>query len=89
MESPSRIAWRSRASATSRSRAKDFEIARHIVPSLTTVAAPNREIGTRAGGLLLKSISNPSTLPEEIDLCFSVVARESASRTAESPKEDT
>lgn len=56
----------------------DFEIARHIVPSLTTVAAPNREIGTRAGGLLLRSMSTPSAQPQAIDLGFSVVARESA-----------
>lgn len=56
----------------------DFEIARHVLPSLTTVAVPSREIGTRAGELLLKSMQNPDTPAEEINLGFTVVARDSA-----------
>jgi len=56
----------------------DFEIARHLAPSLTTIAAPSGEIGSRAGGLLLSSMSNPNVLPETIDLGFSLVVRESA-----------
>lgn len=56
----------------------DFDIARHVLPSLTTVAVPNREIGIRAGELLLKSMPDPTVGAEEIDLGFTIVARESA-----------
>jgi LacI family gluconate utilization system Gnt-I transcriptional repressor len=56
----------------------DFDIARHVFPSLTTVAVPSREIGTRAGELLLKSMPDPDAAAEEINLGFSVVARDSA-----------
>lgn len=56
----------------------DFEIARHIVPSLTTVSVPNHEIGTRAGTMLLSSMSDFGTKPEWVDLGFSIVARDSA-----------
>jgi LacI family gluconate utilization system Gnt-I transcriptional repressor len=56
----------------------DFEIARHIVPGLTTVSVPNREIGIRAGRVLLASMSDADTPAEDIDLGFSIVARESA-----------
>lgn len=56
----------------------DFEIAAHTVPSLTTVAAPSREIGSRAGRVLLESMRLGIGPPQEIDLGFSVVARESA-----------
>lgn len=56
----------------------DFEIARHLVPTLTTVAVPNREIGTTAGQLLLGRMMNKSSLTRKVDLGFSVVARESA-----------
>ncbi|GAA2233659.1 LacI family DNA-binding transcriptional regulator [Herbiconiux moechotypicola] len=56
----------------------DFEIGRHLVPTLTTVAVPNRQIGTTAGELLLARMTHRSSEPAEIDLGFSVVARESA-----------
>jgi LacI family gluconate utilization system Gnt-I transcriptional repressor len=56
----------------------DFEIARNLVPSLTTVAVPNLEIGNRAGQLLLRSMTDANTAPEIVDLGFSVVGRESA-----------
>ena len=56
----------------------DFDIARHVIPRLTTVAVPNREIGTRAGAVLLKCMSDPKAQPEAIDLAFTIVARESA-----------
>ena len=56
----------------------DFEVARHLVPSLTTVAVPNREIGTRAGELLLSRMTGDSEDRAEVDLGFSIVARDSA-----------
>jgi LacI family gluconate utilization system Gnt-I transcriptional repressor len=56
----------------------DFEIGRHLVPTLTTVAVPNRQIGTVAGELLLARMTHRSADTQAIDLGFSVVARESA-----------
>ena len=56
----------------------DFEIARHLVPALTTVSVPNRQIGTVAGELLLARMEHRTGDTSEIDLGFSVVARESA-----------
>jgi LacI family gluconate utilization system Gnt-I transcriptional repressor len=56
----------------------DFELARYLVPALTTVAVPNQEIGTRAGALLADRIAGRTAEPQMIDLGFSVVARASA-----------
>ncbi|TXN28742.1 LacI family DNA-binding transcriptional regulator [Lacisediminihabitans profunda] len=56
----------------------DFEISRHLLPTLTTVAVPNVEIGTRAGELLIARMSGIGEESEMVDLGFSVVARESA-----------
>ncbi len=56
----------------------DFEIGRHLVPTLTTVAVPNRQIGTVAGELLLARMTHRAVDTAEIDLGYSVVARESA-----------
>lgn len=56
----------------------DFEIGRHLVPTLTTVAVPNRQIGTVAGELLLARMTHRAIETTDIDLGFSVVARESA-----------
>lgn len=56
----------------------DFEIAAHTVPRLTTVAAPSHDIGTRAGRVLLESMHSALGSPQEIDLGFTIVARESA-----------
>ncbi|MCU1571654.1 MAG: hypothetical protein JWR33_2395 [Naasia sp.] len=56
----------------------DFEIARHLVPPLTTVAVPNTEIGTTAGQLLLDRIADPTAEPARIDLGFTVIPRDSA-----------
>lgn len=56
----------------------DFEIGRHLVPTLTTVAVPNRQIGTVAGELLLARMTHRPVETSEIDLGFSVVARDSA-----------
>ncbi len=56
----------------------DFELARNLVPPLTTVAVPNREIGTVSGELLLSRMTDSETpVNTEIDLGFSIVSRES------------
>ncbi|MCK6079317.1 LacI family DNA-binding transcriptional regulator [Microbacterium sp. EYE_5] len=54
-----------------------FEIARHLVPTLTTVAIPNRRIGTVAGEMLLARMADGSTPAPRIDLGFEIVAGES------------
>ncbi|WP_394254342.1 LacI family DNA-binding transcriptional regulator [Pseudoclavibacter helvolus] len=59
----------------------DFELSSHLTPTLTTVAVPNREIGTKAGELLLARMSRggaDAPQGETVDLGFEVVARESA-----------
>lgn len=56
----------------------DVELARQLVPGLTTVSVPNREIGTVAGGLLLDRMAGRNSEPSRVDLGFSIVARESA-----------
>ena len=56
----------------------DFELGRHLMPTLTTVAVPNRQIGTVAGEVLLRRMSGLTTKSTTVDLGFSVVARESA-----------
>lgn len=56
----------------------DFELARNLVPPLTTVAVPNREIGTVSGELLLARMTGAAPrATSEIDLGFSIVSRES------------
>lgn len=56
----------------------DVELARQLVPRLTTVSVPNREIGTVAGDLLLDRMAGRSSEPSRVDLGFSIVTRESA-----------
>lgn len=59
----------------------DFELSSHLTPTLTTVAVPNREIGTKAGELLLARMSRggaDAPQGETVDLGFEIVARESA-----------
>lgn len=56
----------------------DFEIAKHLVPRLTTVATPNVETGRHAAELLLAALNGTPAGPTSVDLGFSVVARESA-----------
>lgn len=56
----------------------DFELSRHLVPTLTTVALPNEEIGSRAGRLLLDRMSGTTAESERIDLGFTVIPRDSA-----------
>lgn len=56
----------------------DFEVARYLVPSLTTVSVPNREIGTAAGNILLDRMAGVTAAPVHTDLGFTVLSRESA-----------
>jgi len=56
----------------------DFEMARHLVPTLTTVSVPNTEIGTHAGQILLQRMIGESADPELLDLGFELMPRESA-----------
>jgi LacI family gluconate utilization system Gnt-I transcriptional repressor len=55
----------------------DFEIASHLVPSLTTVAVPAEEIGTLAGSLLDRMQRRPVAQPVR-DVGFRIVPRESS-----------
>lgn len=56
----------------------DFELSRHLSPSLTTIQTPNDQIGRRAGELLLERIANPDAPPVGVDLGFTLVVRDSA-----------
>ena len=61
----------------------DFDIARHLVPPLTTVAVPTRAIGTKAGELLLqRMMPGPRSAIEQagrvVDLGFTIMERASA-----------
>ncbi|MBB3929402.1 LacI family gluconate utilization system Gnt-I transcriptional repressor [Kaistia hirudinis] len=60
----------------------DFEFARHIIPSLTTIAVPTRRIGAEAGRLLLDLMSDAAGTrredgPKTIDVGFELIVRES------------
>ncbi|MCA0963901.1 LacI family DNA-binding transcriptional regulator [Salipiger bermudensis] len=56
----------------------DIEMARHMVPALTAVATPRREIGRRAIAMLLAEIEAPGAVRERhIDLGYELVVRES------------
>jgi LacI family gluconate utilization system Gnt-I transcriptional repressor len=54
------------------------ELAQHLMPRLTTVAVPSREIGSVAGELLLNRMTRRSSEASRVDLGFSIVTRESA-----------
>jgi LacI family gluconate utilization system Gnt-I transcriptional repressor len=56
----------------------DFELARHLNPSLTTVAVPAAEIGRQAGRLLLEGMRGNATADKRIDVGFELVIRQSA-----------
>ncbi|WP_342212842.1 LacI family DNA-binding transcriptional regulator [Rhizobium sp. CFBP 8762] len=55
----------------------DFEMARHLIPSLTTVAVPAADIGREAGRLLLAGIEGDPPLQTRIDVGFTLMIRES------------
>lgn len=56
----------------------DFELARHLNPSLTTVAVPAAEIGREAGRLLLEGIQGKPSNAKRIDVGFQLMIRQSA-----------
>ncbi len=55
----------------------DFELARHLIPSLTTVAVPSEGIGREAGRLLLEGIRGIQSESMLIDMGFRLMIRES------------
>ena len=56
----------------------DIEMARHMVPALSAVATPRREIGARAIAMLLAEIAEPGSVTQRhVDLGFEMVARAS------------
>lgn len=55
----------------------DFELARHLNPSLTTVAVPAAEIGRQAGRLLLEGMRGMTPAEKRIDVGFELIIRQS------------
>lgn len=55
----------------------DFELARHLIPSLTTVAVPSAEIGREAGRLLLEGMRGIKSERTLIDMGFKLMIRDS------------
>lgn len=55
----------------------DLEIARELIPSLTTVRVPAYEIGRRAGEIVAARIAGLPSTARIIDVGFEVIARES------------
>jgi len=56
----------------------DYEMAKELVPSLTTVAVPTTRIGQEAARLILLRLKGGEPSPGRLDLGFELVARESA-----------
>jgi LacI family gluconate utilization system Gnt-I transcriptional repressor len=56
----------------------DYDIAAHLVPSLTTVAVPTEEIGGLAGSLLLERMQRRPVTEKVRDVGFRIVPRESS-----------
>ena len=56
----------------------DFELARHLNPSLTTVAVPAAEIGLEAGRLLLGAMQGQLPDRTRIDVGFQLMVRQSS-----------
>ncbi|RFZ81566.1 LacI family DNA-binding transcriptional regulator [Shinella sp. WSJ-2] len=55
----------------------DFELARHLIPSLTTVSVPSAEIGREAGRLLLEGMRGIQSETTLIDMGFKLMIRDS------------
>jgi LacI family transcriptional regulator, gluconate utilization system Gnt-I transcriptional repressor len=55
----------------------DFEVAREVIPSLTTVRIPGRDIGRRAAAMLVERLAGQKT-EMRLDLGFEIVLRDSA-----------
>lgn len=61
----------------------DIEMVRHMVPAMTAIATPRRQIGARAIAMLLAEIEKPgSVAPRQIDLGFEVMIRETTCKPA-------
>ena len=56
----------------------DFEMARHLVPGLTSVATPNREIGKQSAEILIQRMRGQPVDQTSLNLGFAVVPRASA-----------
>jgi LacI family transcriptional regulator, gluconate utilization system Gnt-I transcriptional repressor len=56
----------------------DYEIARELVPALTTVAVPTTQIGERAAALILQRLRGEQPRTRKLDLGFKLVVRQSA-----------
>jgi LacI family gluconate utilization system Gnt-I transcriptional repressor len=58
----------------------DFDLAKHLSPSLTTVHTPNKDVGRAAAEILLKAMSSRRKTPSRVvrDLGFNIISRESA-----------
>jgi LacI family gluconate utilization system Gnt-I transcriptional repressor len=55
----------------------DFELSRHLNPSLTTVSVPSDEIGREAGRLLLEGMRGATSSQKRIDVGFKLMLRDS------------
>ena len=49
----------------------DFELSRHLLPPLTTVAVPSAEIGRQAGELLLEAIRGETSTNTQLSMSVS------------------
>lgn len=56
----------------------DFDIAREILPALTTVRIPGREIGRRAASTIIARLRSEVERERIIDLGFEIIVRDSA-----------
>ena len=56
----------------------DFELARHLVPALTTVAVPQARIGTLAAELLLDRINGRQVTTPVHDVGYTIEVRASS-----------
>ena len=55
----------------------DFELARHLIPSLTTVSVPSAAIGREAARLLLEGMRGIPSERTLIDMGFELMVRDS------------
>lgn len=56
----------------------DYEMARELVPALTTIAVPTARIGQEGARMILQRLRGEKTGPKKLDLGFELIARESA-----------
>jgi LacI family gluconate utilization system Gnt-I transcriptional repressor len=58
----------------------DLPIAQETCPTLTTIRVPSREIGLKAGEMLLARLEREPEPSNRLDLGFSVIERESTAK---------